>query len=606
MALVDIAASGRPWVRRLKPRMNGMTLITGSAVVLLLYLLIVPLAVQIFSAFRGPATSLPFESTASFTLSNIKDAYTSGGMKATIIDTSYFVGGSVLVSLVIGFALAWLIERTDLPYRRMFFVLILMPAIMPGLVRAQAWLIMLAPKTGIFNQSIRWIVPDWLIDFGGAGPINPFSFPGMILVQGLGGATFFFLLLSAVLRNMDGGLEEASATSGASPLQTLRRVTAPILLPGILAVVMLNVIITVGQFEVPLLFGIGAGANIFSLRIWLPICCGSFGLPEYGVAAAYALNFLAITYLLFILYSRLTRQANKFATVTGKGYRPTRLRLGRLKYVAYAGLFGYLTITFVIPLIVLLWASLFPFYFPMTWDNLANRASLDSYRVVLNDAQFWGGLWRTFVVASLSATIAVGLSMIIAWAVVRGGRGIVNRILDLFASSSVAIPATVAAFAFFMFYIVVGKWIPIYGTIWILVLAYSFRISVAYRNSYAGILQINRELEEASATSGASQLATFRRILLPLLLPHAMAAWLLLFLLGSHEFTIAVFLADADSNTLPVVLYNRLSSSGGGADSPPQAAAMGVMFTILVAALAFFVRWFVSRRGIRQEGMTGG
>lgn len=593
-------AVGRPWIRRLIPRFSAMTLITGSAVVLLVYLLIVPLAVQIFAAFRGPATSLPFESSAVTTLDNLRDVYTSGGMMATIVDTSYFVGGSVIISLVIGFALAWLIERTDLPYRRMFFVLILMPAIMPGLVRAQAWLLMLAPKTGIFNQAIRAVLPFW-----DTGPINPFSFPGMILVQGLGGATFFFLLLGAVLRNMDGALEEASEASGGNKFQTLRRITFPIMLPGILAVVMLNIIITVGQFEVPLLFGLGAGASIFSLRIWLPLCCGAYGLPEYGVAAAYALNFLMITYGLFYFYSRLTRQANKYATVTGKGYRPSRMRLGQWKYAAMAMLFGYLIITFIIPLIVLIWASLFPFFYQMSWDNLLNKATLDAYRVVLRDEQFWGGLWRTFVVASLSATIAVGLSMVIAWAVVRGKRGPVNRMLDLFASSSVAIPSTVAAFAFFLFYIVVGKWIPIFGTIWILVLAYSFRVSVAYRNSYAGILQINRELEEASATSGASQFSTFRRILIPLLLPHAVAAWLLLFLLGSHEFTIAVFLADADSNTLPVVLYNRLTTSGGGASSPPQAAAMGVMFTILVAALAFLVRWFVSRRGIRQEGMTG-
>ena len=601
MAVVNVSAGRLPWVRKLTPRFSAMTLITGFAVVLLFYLLIVPLAVQIFAAFRGPTTALPFQSTAYTTLDNLREVYTGGGMTATLIDTSYFVGGSVALSLMIGFTLAWLIERTDLPYRRLMFVVILMPAIMPGLVRAQAWLLMLAPSTGLFNQGIRAVLPFWE-----TGPINPFSFPGMILVQGIGGATFFFLLLSAVLRNMDGALEEASATSGGGTLQTLRRVTFPIMLPGILAVVMLNMIITVGQFEVPLLFGIGAGANIFSLRIWLPLCCGAYGLPEYGIAAAYALNFLVITYSLFFVYSRLTRQANKYATVTGKGYRPRRLRLGNWRYAAYAFLFGYLMVAFVIPLLVLIWASFFPFFVQMTWDNLFNRATLDAYRVVLDDSQFWGGLWRTFVVASLSATIAVTLSMIIAWTVVRGKRGLVNRILDLFASSSVAIPATVAAFAFFMFYIVVGKWIPIFGTIWILVLAYSFRTSVAYRNSYAGVLQINRELEEASATSGASQFATFRRVLLPLLLPHAVAAWLLLFLLGSHEFTIAVFLADADSNTLPVVLFNRLSTTGGGAVSQPQAAAMGIMFTVLVAVLAFVVRWFVSKQGIRQEGMAAG
>ena len=606
MAAIDVGIALGSRVQRLVPRPSGMSLLTGAAVLLLTYLLIVPLGVQFIAAFRGPVTALPlFDDRASWSVQNLLDIYSSGGFTDTMIDTSIFVGGSVLVSLVLGFIFAWLTERTNLPYRNFFFVLIMMPAIMPGIVRAQAWLLMLSPKNGIFNQLIRFIIPF----FGDSGPINPFSFPGMILVQGLGGVTFFFLLLGAVLRNMDGALEEASRTAGGNTLQTLRRVTLPILLPGILAVLMLNLIITMGQFEVPLLLGLGAGANILSLRIWAALSLSPIGLPEYGTAAAYAVNFLAITYSLFYFYSRLTKQANKYATVTGKGYRPARLRLGGWKYPAIALLFAYLIITFVIPLFALFWQSLFPFFraaWPpaIAWTNLVEHGSLDSYRVVLRDPQFLGGLWRTFFVSAASATIAVGLGTIIAWVGVRGKRGLVNRGLDIFASSSVAIPATVAAFGFFIFYIVIGRWVPLFGTVWILVLAYSFRTSVGYRNSYSGILQINRELEEASMASGASQLSTFRRIILPLLLPHVVAAWLLLFLLGSHEFTIALFLADDDSLTLPVVLFNRIGGAGTLA-APEQAAAMGVLFTVLVAVLAVGVRLFVARRGVQQQAVAG-
>jgi iron(III) transport system permease protein len=421
----------------------------------------------------------------------------------------------------------------------------------------------------------------------------------MILVQGLANVTFFFLLLSAVLKNMDGGLEEASKASGASTFQTLRRVTFPILVPGIVAVLMLNFIITLGQFEVPLLFGISAGANIFSLRIFLALTSQAFGLPMYGEAAAYGVNFLMLTYFLFFFYSKFTKQANKYATVTGKGYRPIRLRLGKWKYAVLVLFPIYLIITFVIPLFALFWSSLFKFFRPVTWENFTTVANYSSYAKVMNDPQFWGALWRTFVVAGLSATVAVTIAMVTAWVVVRGKRNFVNRALDLFASSSVAIPATVAAFAFFMFYIVVGKWIPIYGTIWILILAYSFRTSVAYRNTYAGVVQINKELEEASMASGASQLATFRRIMIPLLMPHAFVAWLILFLLASHEFTIAIILSDADSNTLPVVLFNRLSTSGGGSALPDQAAAMAILFTLLMAVITLIVRGVAARKGVR-------
>ena len=593
MAVITPTIKGAGF-RRFVPRISGMTVLTTFVVLILVYLLVVPLTMQFITAFRGPVTSLPFEASAVTTLDNMKDVYTSGGMFETVRDTLFFVGGSVLVAFVIGFAFAWLVERTDVPGRNILFVLIIIPAIMPGIVRAQAWLLMLAPKTGIINEMIRAVLPFW-----DRGPIDPFTFYGMILVQGLGNVTFFFLLLSAVLRNMDGGLEEASRASGATMFQTIRRVTVPILLPGIVAVVMLNFIITLGQFEVPLLFGISAGANIFSLRIFLALTSQAFGLPLYGEAAAYGVNFLILTYVIFFFYSKVTRQANKYATITGKGYRPTRLRLGRWKWAVLALFPLYLIITFVIPMFALFWSSLFSFFVPVTWDNFNNVADYSSYSEVLDDPQFWGGLWRTFAVSAMSATVAVSIAMVTAWVVVRGKRNFVNRALDLFASSSVAIPATVAAFAFFMFYIVIGRWVPVYGTIWILVLAYSFRTSVAYRNTYAGVVQINKELEEASMASGASQLSTFRRIMVPLLLPHAFVAWLILFLLASHEFTIAIFLSDQDSNTLPVVLFNRLSTSGGGSAQPDQAAAMAIIFTLLVAVITFVVRGIASSRGVR-------
>jgi iron(III) transport system permease protein len=374
-------------LRRFIPQISGMTVLTTLVVIVLVYLLIVPLTMQFITAFRGPVTSLPFEASAVTTLDNMKHVYTSGGMADTVRDTLFFVGGSVLVAFVIGFAFAWLVERTDVPGRNILFVLIIIPAIMPGIVRAQAWLLMLAPKTGILNQMIRAVLPFW-----DRGPIDPFTFYGMILVQGLGNVTFFFLLLSAVLRNMDGGLEEASRASGATMFQTIRRVTFPILLPGIVAVIMLNFIITLGQFEVPLLFGISAEANIFSLRIFLALTSQAFGLPLYGEAAAYGVNFLILTYTVFFFYSKVTRQANKYATITGKGYRPTRLRLGRWKYLVFALFPLYLIITFFIPMFALFWSSLFSFFVPITWENFTTVADYSSYREVMNDSQFWGGL----------------------------------------------------------------------------------------------------------------------------------------------------------------------------------------------------------------------
>ena len=206
--------------------------------------------------------------------------------------------------------------------------------------------------------------------------------------------------------------------------------------------------------------------------------------------------------------------------------------------------------------------------------------------------------------AGLSATIAVGLAMAAGWIVVRGKRSIFTGAIDLFTSSSVAIPASVAALALFMFYLQVGKLIPLFGTVWILVLGYAFRTSVAYRISYAGVLQISRELEEASATSGGTPISTLRRIVWPLLRPHVAAAWLLLFLLGTHEFTIALILSTGNSATLPVVLFNRMVA-GRSPGGPVEAAAMAVLYTLAMMVAVGLIVLLTMRRAIRERPRGG-
>ena len=578
---------------RLIPHVNGMTLLTLLTIILLVYLLIVPLGMQIFTAFRG--ADLPLGPTATTGLDNFKVIVSTGGLTDTIRDTTIFAGSAVLISVILGFLFAWVVERTDFPKPRLVFVLLLVPAIMPPLVQAQAWFLMLGERFGIMNQAIRAILPLWE-----RGPINPFSFPAMVLVQGIIGVTFAFILMSAALRNMDGALEEASLTSGASFLQTVRRVTLPIMGPGIVAVVLLSFIITIGQFEVPLLFGAATGANILSLRIWNALHPSGATFPAYGEAAAYGVSFLLLTYGLFYFYAFFTRRTSKFATITGKGYRPSRIKLGAWKYPAFLLLILYLLISLVIPFLTLIWASLIPFFRPFSFEAFRAAATLEAWSFVLfDDNEFWVSFMRTVIVAALSATIAVGIAGILAWVVVRGPRNIFTRFLDLFATSSIAIPSTIAAFALFIFYLQVGKLIPLFGTIWILVLAYSFRTTVAYRQSYSGVLQIGKELEEASMASGASQLSTLRRIIAPLLLPHAAASWFLLFILGSHEFTMAAFLVTDKSKTLPVVLYTRLNTASGFS-APDHAAAMAIIFTVIMGIVVFAVRVVSTRRGVRQ------
>ena len=554
-----------------------------AAIATLGYLLLVPLTVTVLTSLRGPVRKLPFEPGSYFTFDNFIRLYQSGALTQTLTDTSLYVLGSVCVAFVISFAISWVLERTDFPARNWVFAGVLTPLMLPNIVLSQAWVLLISPGAGFLNLVLRAFLP-----FFERGPLNGFSMAGMILVQGILFVPFFTFLISSVLRNMDGTLEDASRASGAGLWQTLLRVTLPVLAPGLLSVSVLGAIIIMGVFEVPLLFGVGSGVNVISLRLWQLLNPPS-DLPRYGELAGFGVVLLIVVYVLFFLYGRLIRDTARFSTVTGKGFRPSRFRLGWWKYPIAAALMLYFLVTVLFPLFILFWSSLFEFYVPPSLDAL-KRASFSAYPAVLTDARFYGALMRTLFVSAAAATIAVTVGVVIATVTVRGKSTPWVRGLDLFATSSTAIPAAVAGYAFLLFYLTIAKVIPIFGTVWVLVLSYSYRVSVAYRISQAGLIQISKELEEAGSASGASPLRVLRGIVIPLLTPQIFSAWALLFLIGTHEFTIAMFLSTNANMTLAVFLFQKI---GVHAD---HAGAISVLFAAGIMALVLLLRFVVWKR----------
>ena len=363
-----------------------------------IYLIAVPLAMLLVAAFRGPADFLPFEPGAQWTLEHVRALVNDPVIYARILpDTFVFVAGTVALVFAIGFALAWLIERTDLPGREIWFPLILFPLLVPMPVLAIAWIFLMGPNAGWLNLALRAA-----FGLGGEGPINIFSMGGLIFCQALASAPFVFLLLTATLRSMDPALEEASGASGARPLTTFRRITLPVLLPGLLAPVILITLITAEQFELPLIIGLPARINVFSYRIYFELNpLGS--LPNYGGAAAMSLPFIAFAMLLLLLYNRVIRRADRFVTVTGKAYQQRRLPLGAWRVPALAFVLLYIALAAVLPAAVLLWTSFFGYVLPAN-ATLADF-SLAAYRQLFANRAFWIGLRNTLVVAALSALI---------------------------------------------------------------------------------------------------------------------------------------------------------------------------------------------------------
>jgi iron(III) transport system permease protein len=388
---------------------------------------------------------------------------------------------------------------------------------------------------------------------------------------------------------MDASLEEASKISGARNWETIRRVTIPILMPTVLSAFLLATVLTLGNFEIPLLFGQGAGVMVFSLRIYLALLPQS-GLPYYGQIAAYGVVMLAFTYVLFYWYARVTRMSARFATVTGKGFRTPRIELGRWQYPILLGIAIYLLVTVLLPIFILIWQSFIPYVSVPSWSLFQKIGTGAGYKLVFDDPLFWKALKNTLILAVSSATIVSVRGGLMAWVVVRAKGTVGKTILDLFASTSIAIPGAIGAFALLIFYLTISRWIPLYGTIWVLILAYSYRVGISYRLQNAALHQIGRELEEASAASGGSPLETFRRVVVPLLAPTMFVTWILIFVVGFQEFTMPLFLGNTNSQPVSVYIYSHVSGH------PNEAAAVGV-FLASVILVGFMVsrRFFINR-----------
>src|SRR5262245_58391506 len=386
----------------------GARLILAVGAGAAIYLIAVPLSMLLVAAFRGPADMLPFEPGAQWTLEHFRAVYRDPVVYERMLpDTFAFVAGTVALVFLIAFALAWLVERTDLPGRDLWFALILFPLLVPIPVLAIAWIFLLGPNAGWLNLAIRAV-------FGleGQGPINVFSMPGLIFCQALASAPFVFLLLTATLRSMDPALEEASGICGARPLTTFRRVTLPVLLPGLLAPAILITLITAEQFELPLIIGLPAKINVFSYRIYFELNPPG-SLPNYGGAAALSLPFIVLGALLLVAYNRMVKRAERFVTVTGKAYRQRRVRLGIWHLPALAFVGAYLAVAAVLPAAVLLWTSFFGYATPVS-ARLADF-SIAAYRQLLADPTFWRGLKNTLLVAALSALIVTAIGALLGW-----------------------------------------------------------------------------------------------------------------------------------------------------------------------------------------------
>ena len=566
-------------------RLNASSFILAATVICVAWLILVPMVLLFLNSLRvGPPSFFGGE----LTLKNYITAFTHEHFYSALGNTAIFSAVASLASLVTAITFAWLIERTDMPYRNAAWVAMLLPIAMPGVIFALSWMLLLLPQIGLVNVILRWLYGLFGISIE-TGPLNIQSLGGMIFLGWLRGVSTIFLMLVGVFRMMDPRLEEAGRLSGATPRRVLWRVTLPLLGPAILAAGIYSFVNLLDSFEGPLVLGLAAGIFVLSTLIYFT---SRYQAPyDYGLSAAYAVFFMAVMAVLAIFYIRMIRRAERFAVVTGKGFRPVKYQLGKWRYPA-VGLFGcYFVFTILLPFLVLAWASLLPFYELPSWEAL-QYISFDNYIEILNDPRFTHDLINTFMVALGAGFLTLLVAFMISWIAVRT-KYKVRFLLDGLTFVSYAIPGVVVALALVFVYLQAPfKYLGIYGTVWIIVAGLMTQyLAFATRTTNAGLLQIHKELEEAARICGAGQWRTMWRITGRLLMGSLVAGWIWVVAHSMRSFAIPLVLAGSENEVLSVRLWIYWQDGWVS-----QASALAVILIFLTAVIGLLARRLLTNR----------
>jgi len=567
----------RPWLESLQTslsRLSIRSLVFGSTLLVVSYLVIVPLLMLLYASVRSTEDKLPFEATAT-TFANYVLVFTNPATLSILLNTLFFAAGSLAVGMPLAILFAWLLERTAIPARAWLSTFILVPMAIPSLLSAIAWIQLLDPRNGVVNVVLR----SGLGLKTETGPFDVYSLFGMCFVQGLRLVPSAYLMLGASFRAMDPSLEEQSAMAGRGIAQTTLRVTLPIMRPALLAALIYFIIVVIESFDIPGLLGLTARVRVLSTAIYWATH-SEVGLPDYGLASALGALILAAALMLMWFYHRLTAHQERFATITGKGYRPRQIDLRGWNLPAFLFCALYVLVAVILPFLMLLWTSVQPFYSVPSVESLA-RASLDGYRAIWGDISVVRALWNTAILASLTAAASLALSIIVSWFVVRGRResGALAGYLATISFLPQGIPSIVIALALIFVYIRFP--VPIYGTLWIIAVAMTTRyLAFSSRATTSALMQIHGELEEASQMSGAPWLRTLSRITVPLLAPAMINVFLWVAVHAMQELSMALMLYNPDSILLSTVIWS-MWQNGKTAD----AAVLGVVLSIFSALL---------------------
>jgi iron(III) transport system permease protein len=553
----------------------GLATKAGAVYLALGFFVLLPIGRMLLSSFRRETIG-----RASFwSLTNFREVLTGPAFLPALANTLIMSVEAVVVAAVLGVLLAWLVARTDLPFKKILEPLNMVPFYLSSLVGALSWEVLAAPKSGILN-----LLAEKLL--GLTSPlVNIYSLTGMTVVLGLFYAPYVYLFTIGSFQNMDPSLEDAGRIGGASTAETMLRITFPLVSPAIFSACILVFVLTGSTFAVPLVLGGPGRLHTLSTLAWSYL---EVYPPNYNAAAALSTVLLVFTLLLILLQHKILARRH-FWTVTGKGFRPRLISLGSWRWAALGLNLAYLAVI-LMPFVVLLFVSFVP-----GWVGGLDfsRFSLKNYNTVLfvNEVT-QRGLVNSAVISILGATAGVAVCTFLAALILRtripGRPGI-----DFIGMSPVAFPGVVLGIGLLI------TWIrtPLYGTLWILMLAYIIHfLPTGLRSLSATLGSISPDLDECARVCGTTWLGALRRILVPLMWPGLMSTWLLFFVTFFREVGSSMMLFVHGTETVSIALIQIMEYESQGA-----CGALGMLLTMAILVAVYLFRKLTPMMKVRIE-----
>jgi iron(III) transport system permease protein len=546
--------------------------LTYSLIAIVGALTLCPVVMLVLGSFSKGLTAF-----GSFTLDKYIQAYTDPAFFEVIANTIIFVLGSSTVATGLALFLAYLNNRTDIPFKLLFQVISIIPMMIPHLLFSVSWALLLNPSNGIMNLALK---QAFSLE---SAPLDVYSLPGMILVEGLLELPIAYLIIAPAMGSFDVTLEESSRVFGAGTWLTLRRVTLPVLRPAILAAFILSVVRSLASFAVPSVLGMPGRVYVLATYLYEMIARGF--APDYGKAAAVGMSVLAASVTLIIVYRALTSESEKYVTISSRGFRPAVIELkgARIPMLLVVGFLSLILI--VLPVVVLFYTSLVPY----SMVPSARAFSLMSWKhwiEVLQDPISLLSLKNSLLLGVAGATLGVLLSIFVAYVIVKV-RTTASGILESLSYLSFSFPGIVIGIGFMWFFVQT----PLYATLWALLIGYiAIYMPYGIRPLSSAFVQIHAHLEESSRVCGASPLTTMRRIMVPLLVPGIVSAWILMATMFVRELTLSVVLSRPGTEVLAVQILRFAEDGLWG-----RLSALGIMM-ILVSTSLVIVATLVGAR----------